>query len=102
MLPPPRSGKLVEYTCRDTGRVDRIEGGRVYYKQRCRLTGKTERIRTKREPVVVPTSEAQAVKAREWVSYVALTGETWSGRITRVKQAEDAKEAVQLRGIRVK
>ncbi len=130
MLPPPRSGKLVEYTyrvkkktvsgdtttlhfydevrtwkqetCQDTDRVDRIDGGRVYYKQRCKLTGKTESMRTKREPVVVPTSEAKAVKAKEWVSYVGLTGETWTGRITRVKQAEDAKEAVQLRGIRLK
>ncbi len=130
MLPPPRSGKLVKYTyrvkkkvvsddittlhfydevrtwkqetCRDTGRIDRVDGGRVYYKQRCRPTGKTESMRTKREPVAVPTSEARAIKAKEWVSYVALTGETWSGRVTRVKRAEDATEPVQLRGIRAR
>ncbi|MGH1347099.1 MAG: hypothetical protein ACRBN8_36395 [Nannocystales bacterium] len=130
MLPPPRRGKLVQYTyrvkkkvasgdtttlyffdevrtwkpetCHDTNRIDRVDGGRVYYKQSCKPTGKTETMRTKREPVVVPTSEAGAIKAKEWVSYVGLTGETWSGRVTRVKRAEDSTEPIQLRGIRAK
>lgn len=130
MIPPSRTGKVVQYThrvkkkvvegerttlhffddvrtwkqevCHDTNRVDRIDGGRVYYKRRCKQTGKTESMRTEHEPITLPTREAEAVKAKEWVSYVGLTGEHWTGRIRSVKQEQDSEEAVQLRDVRLK
>ncbi|MBL4689840.1 MAG: hypothetical protein JKY37_34970, partial [Nannocystaceae bacterium] len=85
-------------TCRDTNRVDRIEGGRVYYKQRCRATGKTETQRTKQDPVVVPTSEATAIKRGDEVSLIVMTGAPWTGRVIRVERKEGV---VQVRGVRM-
>jgi hypothetical protein len=86
-------------SCRDTNRVERIEDGRVYYKQNCHLTGKTESLRTKRDPVVVPTSEATAIGPKDEVSLWIMTGAPWTGRVITV---ERKGEPVQVRDVRLK
>lgn len=64
-----RVSKRTDFICKDTSKIDRIDNGKVYYKQKCRK-GKTHVTRTPFDPVTVPATDVPGLVEGQMVKVV--------------------------------